>query len=117
MVLNESEEHYLGSEGGAQQGKQHQQQHNALSPHLLYLHCLLALEKYAMKASQPDEPNAAELLVSLPVSQNQRFLNHINTPELCGWTQVFWGCTGRPHRAPSALALTQDCGQVSRITN
>ena len=68
-----------------------------------------------MKASQPCEPNAAELLVALPVSQNQRLLNHVNIPELCGSNKVFWGCTGRLHRAPDVLK--QDGGQVSRITN
>ena len=68
-----------------------------------------------MKASQRGEPNAAELPVSLPVSQSQTLLNHVNTPELCGWTQVLWVCTGRPHQAPDVLK--QDGGQVPRITN
>ena len=68
-----------------------------------------------MKASQPAEPNADELPVSSPVSQKQRLLNHINTPELCGWTQVLWGCSGRPHTALDVMK--QDGGQLSRITN
>ena len=81
--------------------------------HLLYLHFLSALEKCAMKASQRGELNAAELLVSLPVSQNQRLLNHVNTPELCGWTQVLWSCSGRPHMAPDVLK--QDSRQVPEL--
>ena len=68
-----------------------------------------------MKASQPCEPNAAELLVALPVSQKQRLLKHVNIPELCGSNKVFWGCIGRLHRAPDVLK--QDGRQVSRITN
>ena len=54
-----------------------------------------------MKASQPCETNAAELLVVLPVSQNQRLLNHVNLPELCGlgFLGLYWE-TAQGSRCP-----------------